>query len=511
MKTFRKISACALLIFSFAGTSAQGSGQIEWAVDTLLSPPCSETPYLKIGLISDPQYCDCDPSGPRIYREVLNKLPVAIDSMNRWGVDFVMNLGDMIDRYAVSYDSVSQFYNELTMPYYNLLGNHEFEQIPDTLKPFILSRYGMPDYYYGFSYKNWRFLVLDGTELATYSRSLHPELAGEGDSLILQVQDEINNRPYNGGIGRVQRNWIKDQIMASLYSNQQVILFCHFPVFPDSVYLNLWNEEEVIQLIEEYPNVVAYINGHFHEGNYGLKSGIHYLTHAAMLDTYEHNTFSLLEIYTDKLVLQGFGRMPDMILPYHGIFRIPKHLSLTNLEIQSDVQPGSFIGRFYSSPPLELNYYLTPDSSELQNSFFTISHDSLYIRKAPSISGLDILKIRITGIDCQNDTTQAVFELRYNALPSMLTETNSSTLTIYPNPVTGKLILLLERPISDENFDISVIDINGKEVQRDIYESKEALADRIEMTLNGTLSPGMYFVRIAQHEKEDLSGRFILK
>jgi manganese-dependent ADP-ribose/CDP-alcohol diphosphatase len=510
MKAFRKISACALLILSFAGAFTKGSSQFEWATDTLLAPPCSETPDLKIGLISDPQYCDCDPSGSRVYREVLKKLPVAIDSMNRWGVDFVMNLGDMIDRYVVSYDSVSRFYNELTMPYYNLLGNHEFEEIPDNLKPFILSRYGMTDYYYGFSYKKWRFLVLDGTELATYSSSLHPELAGEGDSLIQQVQDKINNKPWNGGIGREQRGWIRNQLKTALDSNQQVILFCHFPVYPDSVYLNLWNEAEVIQMIEEYPNVVAYINGHFHEGNYGYLKGIHYLTQAAMLDTYEHNTFSLLEIYTDKLVIHGFGRMPDRILPYHSIFRIPKHLSLTTQEIQSDVQPGSFIGRFYNSPSLLLNYYLTPDSSELQNSFFSISHDSLFIRKAPGMAGLDVLRIRVTGIDCQNDTIQAVFELRYNALPSMLAELNSSPLTIYPNPVAGKLILTVEIPSSGNYFELSVIDIHGKEVQNATYQSNEPLTSRIEIALDDELSPGMYFVRISQQKKKDLTGRFIL-
>ena len=133
--------------------------------------PCQDSVLLRIGLISDPQYCDCDPAGIRIYRGVLQKLPSAIDSLNKYQVDFVMNLGDMIDRYYESFDSVSRIYESLTMPYFNLLGNHDFEEIPVALQPSILSRYGMPDYYYNVIFKNWRFLILDGTELAAYSRA----------------------------------------------------------------------------------------------------------------------------------------------------------------------------------------------------------------------------------------------------------------------------------------------------------------------------------------------------
>jgi predicted MPP superfamily phosphohydrolase len=196
-----KIQVFSLLLFaSMPGVHAQDI------------TPCQDSVIFSIGLISDPQYCDCDPAGIRIYREVLQKIPAAIDSLNKVQVDFVMNLGDMIDRYYESYDTVHRIYESLTMPYFNLLGNHDFKEIPEALQPSILTRYGMPDYYYNIVFKNWRFLVLDGTELATYSRSLHPEMAEEGDSLFQLNQDSINSLPWNGGIGRVQRAWITDQI-----------------------------------------------------------------------------------------------------------------------------------------------------------------------------------------------------------------------------------------------------------------------------------------------------------
>jgi hypothetical protein len=330
MKIPDRILYFFMILFSvhsgYTQNSFHFSGQETGLAAPLNAPfklSCGDSLIMKIGLITDPQYCDCDPSDTRVYREALNKLPEAIDSMNKFMVDFVVSLGDMIDRYYESYDTIGKCYQQLNMPFYNVLGNHDFEEMHDTLKPNVVPRYGMPDFYYGFDHKNWRFLVLDGTELASYTRSLHPELAGEGDSLFLQVQDSVNNKPWNGGIGRAQRKWIREQIQSACDLRYHVILFCHFPLYPDSVDLNLWNHEEIMALIEDYPNVIAYINGHYHQGNYGFKKGIHYVTQAAMLDTWETNSFSVLEVYSDKLVFKGFGFNPDRILTYEDPYQDP--------------------------------------------------------------------------------------------------------------------------------------------------------------------------------------------
>ncbi len=313
--------------------SGTGGGWAEGAFFDAVQPPENEDSFLfSIGLITDPQYCDCDPDGAKTFRSALYKLSVAIDSMNKFRVDFIMNLGDMIDRHYRNYDSVYQFYQGLTMPWHNVLGNHEFEEIPDSMMPSVLQRNGMPNYYYGFDFKNWRFLVLDGTELAAYSRYLHPDLAGEGDSLFLAVQDKVNNVSWDGGIGREQRKWISDQLLSAYNAKQHVMLFCHFPLYPDTSYLNLWNNEEIMALIEGYPNVVAYLNGHYHYGNYGFRNGIHYIDQAGMLLTQETNSFSVLEVYTGKLVFRGYGLNPDRVLTWENQFQTPSHLRNPGLQ-----------------------------------------------------------------------------------------------------------------------------------------------------------------------------------
>jgi manganese-dependent ADP-ribose/CDP-alcohol diphosphatase len=273
-------------------------------------------PVLKIGLIADPQYCDCEPAGTRFYRESLKRIPEALDTFNNLKVDFVMNLGDMIDKYENSYDSVIKFYSKLKMPFYNLLGNHEFEDVSGDYLSTLLERYKMPDFYYDFSYNNWRFIVLDGSELGEYSRYLHPDLLEEGDSLWHSVKGKINDLPWNGGISQRQQMWLKSRLAIALGAQQNVIVFCHFPVYPESIDLTLWNRNQIIEILEKYPNVITYISGHYHEGGYGYKKGIHYVTQKAMVDTPDKNSFAVLEICADEIRIKGFGDIADRLLPY---------------------------------------------------------------------------------------------------------------------------------------------------------------------------------------------------
>ena len=507
-----------LVIFAVLPACPQSSSYSSEQESCLSSPPdalvpvsCGDSVIMKIGLITDPQYCDCDPSGTRIYREALNKLPAAIDSMNKYQVDFVVNLGDMIDRYYESYDPIRQCYNDLTMPFHNVLGNHEFEEMHDTLLPLVVPRYGMPDYYYGFNHKNWRFLVLDGTELAAYTRSLHPDLAGEGDSLFQQVQDSVNNRPWNGGIGREQRKWIRDQIQSAHDQGQNVILFCHFPLYPDTVYLNLWNDEEIIALLEDYPNVVAYINGHFHPGNYGFKKGIHYINQAAMLDTYETNSFSVLEVHRNKLVFKGFGFNPDRILAYEDHFKVPFHFDLTDTILRPSHHTGSFIGRFYTISGYGIQYTLPQASSEFKNDWFIVSQDSLFLNTDRDLSAFEEIHIRVFAVACNSDTVTETFRLKYDNAELRITTLHDEILPrLYPNPVSGTLHIDLGEPVG-ETVKLTVTDLLGRVTKTPDYQIVDPIEGIIEVTFKGDLPPGMYWIRVSLPSRKDWYGKFIVQ
>ncbi|MFO7655641.1 MAG: metallophosphoesterase [Bacteroidales bacterium] len=405
---------------------------------------CDYSPILKIGLIADPQYCDCDHGTTRYYRETLWKLPRAVDTLNKYQVDFVVTLGDLTDQFYESYDSIAPFYEKLDMPYYNVLGNHDFYGITNEQMADLTTRYRAPGYYYDFVYGDWRFLVLDGTELAAYSRYVHPELAEEGDSLWNSIQGQLNAKEWNGGIGRKQQQWIRNKIEEAATLQQHVILFCHFTLIPEDIQERLWNSPDIVSLLEEYPNVVAYINGHNHPGSYSLKNNIHYIGQIAMVETPDTNSFGILEIYPKHLKMKGYGKISDAVYEYQGFKKNNLQLFLTDSTINYSDHSGDFIGSIshdtsnYNNP---VNYYL--DNSFINNQYFKISGDSLILNSEDDLSQINDLRIKVVAIDCDADTFSKIFNvlfdtavLKFNYLLS------DTTISIYNQYVinTGSLI-----------------------------------------------------------------------
>ena len=407
---------------------------------------CDSIPIIKIGLIADPQYCNCDPEGVRYYRETLNKLPDAIDTLNQYSVDFVMNLGDMIDRYEDSYDSILPFYHKLSMPYYNLLGNHDFSDVSETYMDSILKRHEMQHYYYDFSIRNWRFLVLDGTELAEYSRHLHPELASEGDSLWQQVQGKVNAHPWNGGISRNQQSWMRTKLQEALDVEQNVIVFCHFPVYPDSMEQGLWNDSSIVGLLEGYPNIVAYISGHEHKGDYGYKNGIHYYTQKAMVDYPDKNSFSVLEIFSNEIRIKGFGNVRDTVLTYTDSKKKPLIFNLSDSVLHYSDHTNSYIGRFF--PDITQDFSLISyslDAPGYENNYFTIRGDSLFLYTGSDISAIPDIRIEVVATGCEFDTTSRIFHIVFDTASAYFHYPLPDTLLEVSNPY----IVLLDSFVTD--------------------------------------------------------------
>ncbi len=43
----------------------------------------------------------------------------------------------------------------------------------------------------------------------------------------------------------------------------------HYPIHPPSEH-GMWDSERIVELLASSSNVVAYLNGHDHVGNYGM-------------------------------------------------------------------------------------------------------------------------------------------------------------------------------------------------------------------------------------------------
>lgn len=284
---------------------------------TVLSPSTSafaaneEKAKIEFGIIPDIQYCDCDISGTRYYRSSLDKLAEAAQTLNEEDVDFTVQTGDLIDRNLSSFSTILPIFNSIEGPKYHVLGNHDFPVTTDEVVDIL----DMPNQYYDFKRKNWRFVVLDTNDLSLYANPVGSEKYLEALEMYnsLKADHEINAQTWNGGISTEQLTWLRGVLDKAAKTNEKVVVFSHMPVAPDNEH-NVWNDEAVVKELEASGNVVAYFNGHNHAGNYDYKNGIHYVNLQGMVETADTTAYSIVRVYKDRLEIDGYGRQADRVL-----------------------------------------------------------------------------------------------------------------------------------------------------------------------------------------------------
>ena len=280
----------------------------------ILSFKEKQSKLFSFGIIADCQYADIETKGTRYYRNSLSKLQETINEFNKHELEFVIHLGDFIEQDSVNFEKVSNIYNNIRIPQYHVIGNHDLSSVVGGLNC-VISELEMNKDYYDFKIKDWYFIVLNGMDLNLVAQPAFNKKQNEAEQMFqtLLKNEKINAMKWNGGIGEQQLIWLKHKLKKADSLNGKVILFCHFPVYPKNEH-NLWNCEEVIELIESYDCVKAYISGHNHHGNYGIKNNIHYLTLKGMVETSEKNAYAIFEAWSDRLKIIGYGREENRTL-----------------------------------------------------------------------------------------------------------------------------------------------------------------------------------------------------
>ncbi|MFN8241593.1 MAG: metallophosphoesterase [Bacteroidales bacterium] len=301
------ISSALFMINTFiADTTGQGG---------IKSPGSSVPPIFSFGLVADVQYCDKDASGSRYYRNSINKLIDALGYLQNEKVQFVINLGDLIDNDFRSYKPINEIIAGSGLVFHHVAGNHDFaveKKEVRKIPAFTESKTG----YYSFSAGKFRFVVLNGNEISTYSFG-SVRVITEARELLAKLgrEGEKNAMEWNGGISDKQLKWFESQLTDAVKSGEKVLVICHFPVFPDDQH-NLLNYREVLDLLSNHENVIAWINGHNHAGNYGNFKNIHFVTLKGMVETPDQTSYAIIEVYENKLWIKGGGREKSQILAY---------------------------------------------------------------------------------------------------------------------------------------------------------------------------------------------------
>jgi manganese-dependent ADP-ribose/CDP-alcohol diphosphatase len=275
----------------------------------------NQEPIFSFGVIADVQYCNCEPSGTRYYNKSLSKLREALTSLKSDSAEFLLNLGDLIDRDYKSFRPVLDIIDSSEFKVWHCIGNHDYS-VDARHKRRLPFDMPSKDGYYSFVYKGFRFIVLNGNEISIYSSIKKSAIKYAEDYLTsLRNMGNINAVDWNGGMSARQIEWLLTQLDESVERNEKVIIFCHFPVYPENVH-NLLNYREVLSGLSGYQNIIAWFNGHNHAGNYGNFNQIHFITVKGMVETENTGSFALVEVYHNKIWIRGSGRERAQILAY---------------------------------------------------------------------------------------------------------------------------------------------------------------------------------------------------
>lgn len=339
----------------------------------------TSSPRFTVGVIADIQYAPI-PDGtsftgtPRFYRHSLEVARHAFLHFEAEKVDLVINLGDTIDGKCQDIE----LHGGDPVPEGQDPGHYSLDHVMDAMSPYrqgrILHTYGNHCLYnlnrqalqerlgiqftkepcgdlvgyYDHTHDNIRFVVLDGYDIAIMQRcEVTSKKRKEATDILRKnnpnFEKNINSPAgldgterrfvgFNGSVGPLQLQWLKDTLSQARHERQKVVILSHQPILPESsshVCL-IWNYEEVLEILRDNADVViASFCGHAHKGGYRRDpdSGIHFRVFEAALENRPERTYAIVDVYDDRLVVRGFGNCESGIYDFqHCQNKVPERV-----------------------------------------------------------------------------------------------------------------------------------------------------------------------------------------
>jgi alkaline phosphatase len=269
--------------------AAAGFGLQKSITATNVSPSIS----LRIGLVTDLHHADKPAAGSRFYRETITKLNSAAEEFQKSGLDFVVEMGDLIDaadsvETELSYlRTINLEFSKLSSDRHYVLGNH----CVDTLtKTEFLQEVGQKESYYSFDRAGFHFIVLDAcfrNDGVPYGRK--------------------NSKWNDANIPPAELEWLREDLKST---KLRTIVFVHqrLDVTTDH---GVNNCVEVRDILKNSGHVLAVFQGHSHQNDLKDIDGIHYCTLVAMVEGSgpENSGASVLELHDDGTIhVTGFTK-----------------------------------------------------------------------------------------------------------------------------------------------------------------------------------------------------------
>lgn len=321
----------------------------------------NDEPLFSFGLIADIQYADCDDTmnfqqtKMRRYRQ---SLKIFRDASLYWqqkkdedNILFAVILGDILDGKCQSLNNRDKCYNDILditktvndIDYHYCFGNHchySFSR-KELHRNFVnpnnygesKNSIGIPKYttnsklYYDFSpVPGWRFISLDSYDISLIGASSAEnkikahDLLSENNPNDLRISgswfdnlpfDKYRFVPYNGGVSTRQLRWLEDIIIKSKKNNEKVIVYAHQPIHaPDKPQSLIWNSEDIKRIISK-GNVVAFLAGHDHDGQFDIDNGITHIVPTAPIEVDDNDkSYGIVSVFPNKIKIKWTGKIP---------------------------------------------------------------------------------------------------------------------------------------------------------------------------------------------------------
>lgn len=253
---------------------------------------------LQVGLITDLHFADKETAGSRHYRQTPAKLTEAIAKFKALETDFVVELGDLIDK-APSVETELKYLNAIDQQLklapgdkHYVLGNHCVDTL--TKHEFLLT-VGQPKSYYSFNKQGWHFVVLDAC--------FNPDGS---------AYERRNSQWDNANVSADELAWLEQDLASNTLPT---IVFAHQRLDESGPH-SVKNRAAVRKCFADR-QVVAVFQGHSHANDYQEIDGVHYVTLVAMVEGSggENNAYAVLELTEETLKVVGFRKQENRSWP----------------------------------------------------------------------------------------------------------------------------------------------------------------------------------------------------
>jgi manganese-dependent ADP-ribose/CDP-alcohol diphosphatase len=330
---------------------------------------------LSFGLISDIQFAfhkdrtNLPGKKSRYYQNSKKLLKEAVSHWNNEaGNAFVIQLGDIIDGLNknidashLALDAVLEELDKVDVDVKHVLGNHELYNFhrAELLKSPLRLGYQSPlrhasetckkhqtiqdclppsdVFYFSFMVKGfpeYRFVVLDTFDVSVLGRNatsteyrnainiLRKHNFNEDLSLSTGLEGIAKRYTSdNGGMGKVQMEWLDKVLSHADVCNQRVVLFSHAPLHPSCGKEEaeiVWNYDEVLGLLWSHPCVKVSLSGHLHDNCYHRdKNGIHHRVITALVEAdKQSNAYATVHLTKERMKIEGHGELKSQTFEF---------------------------------------------------------------------------------------------------------------------------------------------------------------------------------------------------